>query len=92
MANLDALLRIKTDVQGANQIVALNRGLQGVERTAAGASVAMRGMAGSSALLTSSLGALAPLLSAAGLVGLVKGAIDAGDAMNDLSQRTGVSV
>jgi lambda family phage tail tape measure protein len=92
MANLDALLRIKTDVQGANQIVALNRGLQGVERTAAGASVAMRGMAGSSALLTSSLGALLPLMSAAGLVGLVKGAIDAGDAMNDLSQRTGVSV
>lgn len=44
MANLDALLRIKTDVQGANQIVALNRGLQGVERTAAGASVAMRGL------------------------------------------------
>jgi len=92
MANLDALLRIKTDVQGANSIVALNRGLQGVERTAAGASVAMRGMAGSSALLTSSLGALVPLMSAAGLVGLVKGAIDAGDAMNDLSQRTGVSV
>jgi lambda family phage tail tape measure protein len=92
MANLDALLRIKTDVQGANQIVALNRGLQGVQQTATGASVAMRGMAGSSALLTSSLGALLPLMSAAGLVGLVKGAIDAGDAMNDLSQRTGVSV
>ena len=33
-ANLDALLRIRSDVQGANQIVALNRGLQGVERTA----------------------------------------------------------
>jgi len=92
MANLDALLRIKTDVQGANSIVALNRGLQGVQQTATGASVAMRGMAGSSALLTSSLGALLPLMSAAGLVGLVKGAIDAGDAMNDLSQRTGVSV
>jgi lambda family phage tail tape measure protein len=92
MANLDALLRIRADVQGQNSIVALNRGLQGVERTAAGASVAMRGMAGSSALLAGSLGALAPLLSAAGLVGMVKGAIDAGDAMNDLSQRTGVSV
>ena len=92
MANLDALLRIRTDVQGANSIVALNRGLQGVQQTATGASVAMRGMAGSSALLTSSLGALLPLMSAAGLVGLVKGAIDAGDAMNDLSQRTGVSV
>jgi lambda family phage tail tape measure protein len=58
MANLDALLRIKTDVQGANQIVALNRGLQGVERTAAGASVAMRG-------LQASLG---------GVIGLVGGA------------------
>lgn len=44
MANLDALLRIRADVQGANQIVALNRGLQGVERTAAGASMAMRGL------------------------------------------------
>jgi hypothetical protein len=89
---LDALLRIKADVQGANNIVALNRGLQGVERTAIGASAAMRGMAGSSALLTGSLGALAPLLTAGGIIGLVNGAINAGDAMNDLSQRTGVSV
>jgi lambda family phage tail tape measure protein len=92
MANLDALLRIRSDVQGANQIVALNRGLQGVERTAAGATVALRGLAGSSALMAGSLGALAPLASAAGLVGLVKNAINAGDAMYDLSQRTGVSV
>jgi len=92
MANLDALLRIRSDVQGANQIVSLNRGLQGVERTATGATVALRGLAGSSALMAGSLGALAPLASAAGLVGLVKGAIDAGDAMYDLSQRTGVSV
>jgi lambda family phage tail tape measure protein len=91
-ANLDALLRIRSEVQGANSIVALNRGLQGVERTAAGASVALRGLAGSSALMAGSLGALAPLASAAGLVGLVKNAINAGDAMNDLSQRTGVSV
>jgi lambda family phage tail tape measure protein len=44
MANLDALLRIRSDVQGANSIVALNRGLQGVERTAAGATVALRGL------------------------------------------------
>jgi lambda family phage tail tape measure protein len=43
-ANLDALLRIRSDVQGANQIVALNRGLQGVERTATGATVALRGL------------------------------------------------
>jgi len=58
MASLDALLKIRADVQGANQIVALNRGLQGVERTAAGASVAMRG-------LEASIG---------GVIGLVGGA------------------
>jgi len=66
MANLDALLRIKTDVQGANQIVALNRGLQGVERTAAGASVAMRG-------LQVSLGGVLGLAGGATILGKIFG-------------------
>jgi lambda family phage tail tape measure protein len=44
MANMDALLRIRADVQGANGIVALGRSLQGVERAATTASVAMRGV------------------------------------------------
>lgn len=35
---------------------------------------------------------MAPLASVAGLVGLAKNALDAGDALNDMSQRTGVSV
>jgi hypothetical protein len=38
------------------------------------------------------MGMLAPLLSAAGLATMAKGAIDAADGMNDLRQKTGVSV
>ena len=90
--NMDALLRIKADVQGANQIVALNRGLQSVEGTAKGVTGAMRGLTGAAGGLSGALGALAPLLSVAGLVGLAKGSLDAGDKMYDLAQRTGVSV
>ncbi|NBV62257.1 MAG: hypothetical protein EBR73_14560 [Rhodobacteraceae bacterium] len=90
--NMDAMLRIKADVDGQNKIVALNRGLQQVGTTAAGVTGAMRGMTGAAAGLSGALGTLAPLLSAAGLVGMVKGTIEAGDAMNDMSQRTGVAV
>jgi len=91
-ANMDALLKIRTDVQGTNNVVALNRGLQSVEGTAKGVTGAMRGMTGAAAGLSGALGALAPLLSVAGLVGLAKGSLEAGDAMNDLSMRTGVAV
>jgi len=90
--NMDALLRIKADVQGANQIVALNRGLQSVEGTAKGVTGAMRGLTGAAGGLSGALGALAPLASVAGLVGLAKGSLEAGDKMYDLAQRTGVSV
>jgi hypothetical protein len=90
--NMDALLRIKADVQGANKIVELNRGLMAMEGTAKGASAAMRGMAGAAGGLSGALGALAPLASVAGLVGLAKGALDAGDKLYDMSQKTGVSV
>lgn len=90
--NLDAMLRIKADVDGQNKIVSLNRGLQQVGTTAAGVTGAMRGLTGAAAGLSGALGTLAPLLSAAGLVGMVKNTIDAGNAMYDLSQATGVSV
>ena len=91
-ANMDALLKITAQVDGANNIVSLNRGLQSVEGTAKGVTTAMRGMTGAASGLSGALGALAPLLSVAGLVGLAKGALEAGDRMNDLSQSTGVSV
>jgi lambda family phage tail tape measure protein len=90
--NMDAMLRIRADVDGQNKIVALNRGLQSVGTTAAGVTTAMRGMTGAAAGLSGALGTLAPLLSAAGLVGMVKNTIDAGNTMYDLAQSTGVSV
>jgi hypothetical protein len=90
--NMDALLKIRAQVDGANKIVELNRGLTSVGTTAKGVTGAMRGLTGASAGLSGALGALAPLLSVAGLVGLAKGSLDAGDKMYDLAQRTGVSV
>jgi lambda family phage tail tape measure protein len=90
--NMDAILNVRANVDGANKIVELNRGLKTMEGTAKGLTGAMRGLTGASAGLSGALGALAPLLSVAGLVGLAKGALDAGDKMNDLSQSTGVSV
>jgi lambda family phage tail tape measure protein len=90
--DMTAALKIKANVEGVNNIVALNRGLAAVEGTAKGVTGAMRGLTGASAGLSGALGALAPLASVVGLVGLAKGALEAGDKMNDLSQSTGVSV
>lgn len=90
--NMDAILNVKARVDGGNQIVALNRGLNSVESSAKGVTGAMRGLTGASAGLSGALGALTPLLSVAGLVGLAKGSLEAGDKMYDLAQRTGVSV
>ena len=61
--NMDALLKIRAQVDGANNIVSLNRGLQSVETTAKGVTTAMRGMTGAAAGLSGALGTLAPLLS-----------------------------
>ena len=90
--NMDASLRLSAKVDGLNNIVSLNRGLQSVETTAKGVTGAMRGVAGAASGLSGALGTLAPLLSVAGLVGMVQNTIKAGDLMYDLSQRTGVAV
>ena len=90
--NMDALLKIRADVQGTNNIVALNRGLHSVEGTAKGVTAAMRGMTGAAAGLSGALGALAPLLTVAGLVGMAKASLESGVKMNDLAIRTGIAV
>ena len=90
--NMDAALRIKAKVDGVNNIVSLNRSIAAIEGTAKGATGAMRGLTGAAAGLSGALGALAPLASIAGLVGLAKNSLDAGDKMFDLAQKTGVSV
>jgi hypothetical protein len=90
--NMNAALNIKANVDGLNNIVSLNRGLASVEGTAKGVTGALRGLSGAAGGLSGALGALAPLASVAGLVGLAKNALETGDKLNDLSQKTGVSV
>jgi lambda family phage tail tape measure protein len=90
--SMDALLKIRAQVDGANKIVELNRGLRSVEGAAKGVTGAMRGLSGASAGLSGALGALAPLASVAGLVGLAKGALETGHNLYDMAQKTGVSV
>ena len=92
MALMEALLKIKADVQGEGQVNALGRAIGGVGTTAAKVTGTLRGMAGGAGTLAGAMGTLTPLLSAGGLIGMAKAALDAGDAMNDLSQRTGISV
>ena len=90
--NLDALLKITAQVDGANNIGTLNRGLHSVEGTAKSVTGALRGLTGAAGGLSGALGALAPLLSVAGLVGMAKSSLDAGQKMYNLAQSTGISV
>jgi hypothetical protein len=92
MAVMDALLRIKADVQGEGQVAALGRTMGGLSKTATSVSGGLRGLAGAAGGLIGPLGTIGGLVSGAGLVALGKGAIDAADDMNDLAQKTGVSV
>lgn len=92
MALMEALLKIKADVQGEGQVNALGRAIGGVGSTAAKVSGSLKGMASSAGGLSSVLGTLAPVVSGVGLAAMAKGAIDAADNMNDLRQKTGVSV
>jgi phage-related minor tail protein len=84
-ANMDALLRIATRVTGAEQVTALQSKFKQVE----GAANSLTSRIGP---LGGALGALAPVATVGGLAALVGKTIDAGDALNDMSQRTGVSV
>lgn len=92
MAQMQALLKIKADVEGEGKINALGRSLGGLTSTAGRVSGGLKGLAGSAGVLGGVLGSLVPLATGAGLAAMAKGAIDAADNMNDLSQKTGVSV
>lgn len=92
MAAMQALLQIKADVTGEGQVNALGRAIGGLQQKAGLASAGLRGIASSAGGLSGAMGTLVPLLSGAGLVAMGKSAIDAADDMNDMAQRTGVSV
>jgi hypothetical protein len=92
MAQMQALLKIKADVEGEGKVNALGRAIGGLSGTAGKVSGGLKGLAGAAGGLSGALGSLVPLATGAGLAAMAKGAIDAADNMNDLSQKTGVSV
>ena len=92
MAQYDALLKIKAQVDGEGAIAGLAKGLGGLKSQADNAGKGLGGMLSSAGGLSGALGSLIPLVSGVGLAAMAKGAIDAADNMNDLAQKTGVSV
>ena len=89
---MQALLKIKADVEGEGKVNALGRAIGGLSGTAGKVSGGLKGLAGAAGGLSGALGSLVPLATGAGLAAMAKGAIDAADNMFDLSQKTGVSV
>jgi hypothetical protein len=92
MAQMQALLKIKADVEGEGKINALGRAIGGLSSTAGKVSGGLRGLAGAAGGLSGALGSLVPLATGAGLLAIAKNAIDAADNLRDMSIRTGVSV
>jgi len=92
MAVLQALLKIKADVLGEENIQKLGRALGGLQQTAGKVSGGLKGLLGAAGGLSGTLGALAPAVTGVGLVAMAQNAINAADDMNDLAQKTGVSV
>jgi hypothetical protein len=92
MAQMQALLKIKADVEGEGKVNALGRAIGGLSSTAGKVSGGLRGLAGAAGGLSGALGSLVPLATGAGLLAIAKNAIDAADNLRDMSIRTGVSV
>jgi hypothetical protein len=86
--NMDALLRIKADVVGQNNIVRLGGSLQGLKKQAEGVSSGFSGLKGSVEKFGA---AIAGSAIVGGLTAVVKRAIDAGDELFNLQAKTGIA-
>ena len=86
--NMDALLRIKADVQGENNIRRLGNSMQGLEGQVKNAQLSFNNLRGSVAGFAS---AIAGSAIVGGLSAIVKQSIDAGDALNKMQMITGIS-
>ena len=89
---MEALLKVKAMVTGEEGLTSMAKSLGGLKKGAENASGGLQSMLTSAGGLSGALGSLVPLVSGVGLAAMAKGAIDAADNMNDLSQKTGVSV
>jgi len=90
--DIKAAVKIHASVDGTASINGLEKSLSTLDRKADGLNGTFGRMKGAAAGMSGALGALVPAVAIGGLATLAKGSIDAADNLNDLSQRTGVSV
>lgn len=83
--NMDAMLRIKADVQGENNIRRLGNSMQGLQGQVKNAGMAVAG-------LGTAFRALGAALAVGAFTAAIKSGIDLADNLRDLSQSTGVAV
>lgn len=86
--NMDAMLRIKADVQGENNIRRLGNSMQGLQGQAKNAAMAFNGLKGA---VGGFAAAIAGSAIVGGLTAIVKKSIDAGDELFNLQAKTGVA-
>lgn len=86
--NMDALLRIKADVQGENNIRRLGNSMQGLQGQVKNAAAGFSNLKGAVAGLGA---AIAGSAIVGGLTAVVKQSIDAGDELFNLQAKTGVA-
>ncbi len=89
---LDAILKVKADVQGQGEIDGLSRSLGNLNKQAGAVGGGLGRMGQAAKGVGGLMGALLPVGAVAGLTAIAKGSIDAADNLNDMSQRTGVAV
>jgi hypothetical protein len=94
MAILSSLLRIAAKAEGQGAIQGLAGAIGGVSKAGTMASKSLGGLAQAASMqgLGGAFSRLIPLLSVGGIVAMAKSTIDAADALDDMSERTGVSV
>ena len=86
--NMDAMLRIKADVQGENNIRRLGNSMQGLQGQAKNTALAFNGLKGA----VGGFGAaIAGSAIVGGLTAVVKKSIDAGDELFNLQAKTGIA-
>jgi hypothetical protein len=86
--NMDAVLKIKADVQGENNIRRLGNSMQGLQGQVKNAQLSFNNLKSSVAGFAS---AIAGTAIVGGLAAVVKQGIDAGDALNRMQIITGIS-
>jgi hypothetical protein len=86
--NMDAMLRIKADVQGENNIRRLGNSMQGLQGRAKNAALGFKSLKGA-------VGGFAAAIAGSAIVGglgaMVKSAVNLGDELGKMSARTGVA-